>query len=256
MERNKVWASRIDEFLANDRIPRKELVSLTARLSFSQTSISGRFVGAMMQPLYRKLYGYYYDESTPDVDRVALEWRSGLLKALQPRAIYPRNNSPDIVIFADAATTAMIMASVVFRKTDCDSDNSALACQGVVSGPGWAEYFKDTILIYGLELTALVLTTAGPNLPLEGLSTAYYIDNNCANRALIRGGSRISDIAVLARLFWAICAIRRITPWPERAPTDGNISDFPTRMVELPYHIGSISDFHSRSYFRRWAESD
>ena len=193
--------------------------------------------------MYRKLYGYYYDESLSDVDLVTMEWRSGLLKALRPRAIYPRNNSPDIVIFTDAATTTMIMEGVVFRKTDCDADNSALECHGLVSGPGRTEYFTDMILIYGLELTALVLTTADPNLPLGALSTTYYIDNNCAKCALIRGGSRIAAIAVLDGLFWAICAIRRITPWLERAPKDGNIADLPTRKVELPYRIRSISDF-------------
>ena len=37
--------------------------------------------------------------------------------------------------------------------------------------------------------------------------------------------------------------MRRITPWLERVPTDENIADLPTRKVELPYHIGSISDF-------------
>ena len=69
-----------------------------------------------MHPLYRKLYGYYYDDSLSDADRITLEWRPVLLKALRPRTIYPRNNSPGIAIFTDAATTAMIMAIVVFRK--------------------------------------------------------------------------------------------------------------------------------------------
>ena len=242
-EKKQSWASLIGEFLASERIPHKELDSLTGRLSFAQTSIFGRFGRDMVHPLYRKLYGCYYDESLSDVDRITMEWRSCLLTALRPRTIYPRNNSPGVVIFTDAATTAMIMAIVIFRKTDFDADNSAMACQGVVSDPGWAEYFTDTSLIYGLELTALVLTTADPNLPLGGLCITYYIDNNCAKCALIRGGSRIAAIAVLARLFWAICAIRRITPWLERAPTGENIADLPTRTVELPYHIGSISDF-------------
>ena len=112
------------------------------------------------------------------------------------------------------------MESAVCRKADCDADNSALACQGVVSGPGLAEFFTDTSLIYGLERTAFVLTSADPNLPLGGLSITYYIDNNCAKCALIRGGSRIAAIAVLARISWAICAIRRITPWLGRSPAD------------------------------------
>ena len=64
----------------------------------------------------------------------------------------------------------MIMASVVFRKTEFDRGNSSLSFLGAVSDPGWAEYFIDTSLIYGLELTALVLTTSDPDVPLGGLS--------------------------------------------------------------------------------------
>ena len=67
----------------------------------------------------------------------------------------PAQNSPDIIIFTDAATTAMIMAALVFRTSDLDRDQSVLACNGVVADPGWAEYFIKTSLIYGLELTAL-----------------------------------------------------------------------------------------------------
>ena len=131
-------ATRIKEFPNNGRIPHNELESLTGRLSFPQTSIFGRLGRAMMHPIYRKLYGYYYDNSISDVGRITLEWRLGLLKSLRPRAIYPRNNSPDIDISTDAATTAMIMASVVFREADFDADNSSMACKDVASGPGWA----------------------------------------------------------------------------------------------------------------------
>ena len=104
------------------------------------------------------------------------------------------------------------MASVVFRKTDFDVDNSSLCCLGAVSGPGWAEYFIEKSLIYGLKLTDLVLATADPDVPLEGLSATYYIDSNCAQCALIRGGSRIPAIALLDRLFWAICSFGGLPP--------------------------------------------
>ena len=141
------WATRIHEFLNNERIHHKELESLAGRLSFSQTSILG-FGRAMVSPLYRKLYGYYCDDSISGVGRITPEWWMGLLKALHPREIYPSNNAPGIVISTDAVTTAMIMTSLVFRKADCDADNAALACRGVASVPGWEEYFTDTILIW------------------------------------------------------------------------------------------------------------
>ena len=70
---------------------------------------------AMIHPIYRKLYALYYEERIPDNDRITPEWLGGILRELQPRAIYTRIKSPDLVIFTDAATSAMIMASDVFR---------------------------------------------------------------------------------------------------------------------------------------------
>ena len=56
-EKKQGWEARICEFLANGRIPRNELDSLKGRMSFPLTSIFGMFGRAMMQPIYRKLYG-------------------------------------------------------------------------------------------------------------------------------------------------------------------------------------------------------
>ena len=198
-DKKRNWETRIEEFLRYGRITQKVLESLTARLSFSQTSIFGRFGRATTHPLSRKLYIFYYDNPISDVDRITIEWRMGLLNALHPRAIYPMRNSPDIAIFTDAAKTTMIMACAVSRKADFDTDTSALSCKEIASGPGGVEYFTGASLIYGLELTALVSTTADPNLPLGGLGITYYIDN--AACALIRGDSRIVDISIIARLF-------------------------------------------------------
>ena len=83
---------------------------------------------ATIHLLYRELYGLCYDPSISESDRITSEWRSGLLKSLLQRAIYPRANSQDIVIFTDAATTTVIMASAVSHKRDFDRDSSALAC--------------------------------------------------------------------------------------------------------------------------------
>ena len=80
----------------------------------------GGFGRAMIHPLYRKLYGLYYDPSISDGNRITLEWWPGPLKPLRPRANYPRANSQDIVIFTDTDTATVIMASVVFRKRDFD----------------------------------------------------------------------------------------------------------------------------------------
>ena len=49
-----------------------------------------------------------------------------------------------------------------------------------------------------------------------------------------RSDSKTAVIAVISRIFWAICAIRGIAPWLERVDSDFNISDLPTRHRPLP----------------------
>ena len=163
-----------------------ELESLPGRMPFFANLHFWEVWLATTQPLYRKLCGRYYDRSISEGCPITSGWRSGHLKALRPRTISPRTNSPCVVIVDDATTSAMIMASVVFRKWDFDPDSSVISCKGVASDPGWAECSTGASLIYGLGRTALVLTTAYPHLPPDGLCI-NYIDNNNAKCALIKG---------------------------------------------------------------------
>ena len=52
-------------------------------------------------------------------------------------------------------------------------------------------------------------------------------------------------MAIPSRIFWAIVAYRNITPWLERVDSDMSISDFPTRLAELPYAVISDMDFRA-----------
>ena len=150
-------------FLKPVKFPHGELDALTDRLSFSRTSIFGRFGRDATHPLYRKLYAGFRTAQLPDCDEVALDWRSCLLRAIRPRIIYARRPTPQMI--ADAAAESMIMAAIAIDKATFGANRHALVCRGVRAAPVGEELFVGANLIYGLELTAAVLTTAYPSPP-------------------------------------------------------------------------------------------
>ena len=238
------WDARIDEIIKAGEIPHGELEALTGRLSFSQTSIFGRFGRAMMHRLYRKLYAGFYSATLTEGDLVNLDWWDGLLRSVRPRIIYPRRSTPQKVAITDAATETMIAAAIVFDKATFDTNRHASICRGGVrAAPVWETLFKITNLIYGLELTATVLTTDDPLIPLDGQCVANYLDNNNSLAAPVRADSARDVMAVLARIFWVVCAVRGITPWLERVHSDRNITDNPTRNEAVSFVIDDIADF-------------
>ena len=114
-------------------------------------------------------------------------------------------------------------------------------------------FFPDTSLIYGLELTALVLTATDPRIPLGNSRTKCYVGENNTIVALINSDFCREVIADLARLFLAICAARCIAPWLERVGGDVNISDIHTRGADLPFGTELVSDFPCGSQLLKMA---
>ena len=102
--------------------------------------------------------------------------------------------------------------------------------------------FSETSLIYGPELTALVLAIAGHRIHLNNSCITMYVDNNCALSALLKASCFRAVISVLTRLLWAICAARGITPRLGRVGSDVNISDIPTMGADLPSEEDQVSD--------------
>lgn len=90
----------------------------------------------------------------------------------------------------------------------------------------WMEIFANTNLLFGLELVALVLTIADPDLPISDSCITCDVDNANALCALARSGSKRPVIAAIPRIFWALRAIRDIAPWLEWVGLDFNVAGF------------------------------
>ena len=94
-EKKSLCVDRLGEFLRTGHIMRRELESATGRLSFSQTSVLGRFGRGITQPLYRKLNAPFYQSVLSDAGRKVSQWRAAMIRGAKPRRSISRNPIPD-----------------------------------------------------------------------------------------------------------------------------------------------------------------
>lgn len=128
-EKKRLRSDRSDGFAAQGWISHKELESLIGRLSFSHTSMSGRFGRALMPPLRRKLNAPAYQGKLPRPDIKVFQRWAGVLRAVCPRRLPPRLNTHQLIIYTDATTSGRIAASIVFDRPEFGAGNVTHACR-------------------------------------------------------------------------------------------------------------------------------
>ena len=104
--------------------------------------------------------------------------------------------------------------------------------------------------IYTLEILAACIGAAhlaalggrGPSL--------FFIDNEAACAALIRGTSDHELPRLLIGAFWRTCIESRICPWIERVSSKNNPADEPSRANTNQSDIYTIHDFPQPHFLR------
>lgn len=141
------WARMIDNILELGVATHSQLESLIGRLSFSQTSIFGRFGRPMISPLYVNLDTLHYHPILSDREIRVLQWWKTAITNLEPRTVSERRGRPGVVVFTDAATTTRIIAGVAIFRSEFKSDETVGELRSSVSGHYWATLFQSTNLI-------------------------------------------------------------------------------------------------------------
>ena len=83
--------------------------------------------------------------------------------------------------------------------------------------------------IYILETYAVVLASAHVHARGRRGPTLFFLDNDAALSALIRGYADDETARTLITIFWRQCRVFKITPWLERVRSCDNIADGPSR---------------------------
>ena len=109
------WPELIASFLERGCIGFQELEKLIGRLSFSQTSVFGKFARTQLRPLYKKLYNRFFRPTLSGQERFTLRWWFRVLRELSPRIPCRGMSYPDFVLYTDAASTRAKICAVLFK---------------------------------------------------------------------------------------------------------------------------------------------
>ena len=211
------------------------------RLSFSQTAIFGKFARTQLRPLYAKLHRRVYNAGLSAIERDALRWWQSVIAEFTPRLAIPRPARADWLIYTDAATHPPTLCALLFKGSSfspvldlCASQRTAVT---------WDYLFRNTALIYGLEMLALVSFFEDQAPRLRGSCCWVYLDSNNCLAALTRGDSNTDVIAVLVARFWRTVQRFDICVWFSRVRSKVNPADLPTRDKQLPFRAKKYTRF-------------
>ena len=154
----------------------------------------------------------------------------------------------DWLLYTDAASNPPCICALLFvpRK-----GTNGLDSQRVAFVRPWAQLFRQTCLIFGLELLALAAFVEDFAPHLAGQSIWIYMDNNNCLSAMTRGDSNTEAVAILVGRIWGTLQRYHISAWFSRIPSKLNPADLPTRDKRLPFSAKTKGSFNSLSFLFR-----
>ena len=250
------WSKITLDHATSGRASHKDLEKLIGKLSYTQTSVFGRFGRTLLKPLHDKLKERPYSEQLSDRERDILLWWVQSLRETIPRTISIKPTNPEFVIYTDAATSTKVLAALLLKVEDFDFDPCFEELRVETSEEEWETTFRDTTYIYGLEMIAIVATVLVLGEKLRGKNVTFYIDNSNCRDALVRGQTDTKVIDNLVKLFWAHVQRLEIYCWFEVIPSGLNPADAPTRDASLPLRVKESRSFGILKALRIWLDSE
>ena len=236
-------ATLIEEIIAKGSVQHKQLEELICKLSFTQTSVFGRFARTLLKPLNRKLHSRPYISALSSSEPNPLSWREASVRAARPRQVLLRRKFPEIVIYTDAATYAAILAAVVIDVQQFPNGESFASTFTEVADKDWETIANDTTAIYCLEMLAAIALISALMDFIQDKNVVFYVGNSNTKDALAKGHSDTRAIDIIIRIFWEFAQASGTWVWIEQAPSSRNISDLPTRNAPLPLPSKAESSF-------------
>ena len=246
------WSTEVEEILRCGSVEHKPLEKIIGKLSFTQTSIFGRFGRTMLRPLYNKKNAHPYVSTLSEDDKDNLRWWVASIRACIPRVVEFRAPNPEFLVYSDAATSTRIITAVVINVAGFISSGKGAATFSETTSKDWVDVFDSTTYIYGLEMLAIIATLMKCRTILRGRNVVFYIDNTNAKDALVKGFSPTPVINRLIQLFWAIIQVEGIWAWFEWVPSGVNVGDLPTRNAKISFPVDYEGEFGFLSTLKSW----
>ena len=220
-EKRKKTRTLIRHHLKTARMSSADAATIRGKLGFTQQLCQGRFGKIMIRELAKKQYSSIPSNKLRKPVRRELRWWVKMLKRLPDRSVSfkpPKNN----LVYSDASGGGGVSIGTLIVRFDAKGPKYP-AYSG--HAPGWCSSAN----IYTLEILA-ACTAAAHLVQLRGSGyTIFFIDNEAACAALVRGTSDHEPARSIIGAFWRICIENRITPWIERVSSANNPADEPSR---------------------------
>ena len=91
------------------------------------------------------------------------------------------------------------------------------------------ELFRETSIIFGLELLAVTMAIYQFRQRFTSKSIIVYVDNNAVLGALVKGQTQKNPAHSFITGMWMVATTLSMTIWFERVPSGTNVDDLPTR---------------------------
>ena len=204
-----------------DKISPARAATLRGKLGFAQQACFGRFGRAMATEILKRQYSEAKNRSLhPGLKRELLWWRRRI-KHLPPRTL-PYQTQKNNIVYSDASGGGGVSIGTMIIRHDNSSPPYPTHSGNT---PKWCENANIfTLEIYAACLGAFHLSTLSGRGPC-----IFFIDNEAACSALVRGTTEDETARALISSFWRICTQNQIIPWIERVSSKNNPADAPSR---------------------------
>ena len=219
---------RLSEISAAGSISKHEAQVLRGLLQFASGFYAGRGLKQTCCWLGEVVKGKLF---APEQVSLMCEQAQKVIASSSPRFLYVTPAEPILHLYTDGSWEggkAGIGAVLV------DSASSVgRVFQGVVD-PSLVKTWLSSVgeqLICEIELYALVAIRHALGSTFEGRRCIYWIDNNAARSAVIKGHSTSKAMLDLTFRLSEIEALSPCTNWIERVPSFSNVADYPSRQA-------------------------
>ena len=223
----------IRKVIQDKAITSKESSRLLGRLQFADSQIMGRLGRLAMHDFRQHVKTH---SPTQNLDPPAIESLRLLLKRLEtgrPREVPCLPMGSPVVLFTDGASEGSMhtIGGVLVDGTDVEFYACSVP-EALVTA--WKSIYSH--VIGPIEMYAVLVAAKLWKSRIHGKRCVFFVDNNSAMDALIKGSSTAAVFRELLGVWEGMECIANSWPWVARVPSHSNPADEPSRGILTLMH--------------------
>ena len=229
----------IAEILSKGSISSKEAERLRGRMQWFETFAFGRIANQLMRVLSKLASSNRYSLKLTDHDVVSLTFLKDRVLTAPPVRI-SKVSMNRVLIFTDGACEGEDSSNGGVGGILINEWGVVISCFSEIVPSYFMEAFKEhsSHPIFELEIWPVLCSVLAWSSYLMSKQCVFYLDDEAAQGALVRGSSETSYAARMLSCFTDLEMKLQIKTWIARVPTSSNPADKPSR--------GDLSEMEQR----------